>query len=62
MRYKRISFNLNVMRQSGCLVIKGDRNPNDKLIYKKGLYESWIMIPVSSKLFENWENCGCLNI
>ena len=33
-------------------LLKGDRNPNDKLLYKKELYKPWILIPVSSKSVE----------
>ena len=43
-------------------VLKGDRNPNDKLLYKKELYKPWILIPVSSKSVEKWESGGRLNI
>ena len=35
-------------------LLKGDRNPNDKLLYKKELYKPWILIPVSSKSVEKW--------
>ena len=42
--------------------LKGDRNPNDKYVYKKELYKPCIMIPVLSKSDEKWGSCGCLNI
>ena len=31
------------------MIIKGDRNPNDKYVYKKELYKPCILIPVLSK-------------
>ena len=42
--------------------IKGDRNPNDRYVYKKELYKSCILIPVLSKSVEKWGSSGRLNI
>ena len=42
--------------------IKGDRNPNDKYVYKKQLYKPCILIPVLSKSVEKWGSCGPVNI
>ena len=36
-------------------LLKGDRNPNDKYVYKKELYKPCILIPVLSKWVENGE-------
>ena len=43
-------------------LIKEDRNPNDKYVYKKELNKSCILIPVLSKSVEKWRSCGRLNI
>ena len=43
-------------------VFKGDRNPNDKFVYKKELNKPRISIPVLSESDEKWGSCGCLNI
>ena len=42
------------------MVFKGDRNINNKSVYKKELFKPWIFIPVLSKSGENWESYGRL--
>ena len=47
---------------TGCInYLKGDSNPNDKYVYQKVLFESWILIQVSSKSVEKWGSNGYVN-
>ena len=43
-------------------LLKGTATLKMSMFYMKELYETWILIPVSSKLVEKYGSYGCLNI